>query len=218
MRPATSLTGRRALHSRRRKADGQNEKRLDARLRRGRHCEYARVASADQRSTVEVERLTNYVIGRVLKENNRFGLGVLATGVERSLTLEALRDLIPNRAYVAGGDGYFYIDSGLCPTKACGGKSATDFADYTDLGRRNSLNLGVRNPHDPCNPRLIASVRQSLDSDKEWVIHGKLSGGRRSHRPEVQPQRRIREYHREQVTPVGSSRQLDPLADIRIIS
>jgi hypothetical protein len=85
--------------------------------------EYARVVKNDQRSRVEVEPLTNYVVGRVLKDKDRYGFGLLTTGVERDLTLPALHNLLPKRAYVAGGDGYVY-----------------------------------------------------LDSDKEWVVHGKLSG------------------------------------------
>ncbi len=73
--------------------------------------EYAKTLQADQRFRVEVEPLTNYFVGRVLKEKNRGGFGFLATGVQRDLSLPALRDLLPGRAYVAGGDGYFYLDS-----------------------------------------------------------------------------------------------------------
>jgi hypothetical protein len=73
--------------------------------------EYADVAQADQRSTVEVEPLTNYFVGRVLKEKNRGGLGLLATGVQRDLRNPALRDLLPEQAYVGGVDGYYYLDS-----------------------------------------------------------------------------------------------------------
>ncbi len=72
--------------------------------------EYAGIANGGRRSKVEVEPLTNYMVGRVLKEKNRGGVGFLTTGVERDLTLPALRDVLPNRAYLAGTDGYFYLD------------------------------------------------------------------------------------------------------------
>ncbi|MBI2150959.1 MAG: hypothetical protein HYU27_10210, partial [Acidobacteria bacterium] len=72
---------------------------------------YADVAKDSRRSRVEVEPLTNYFVGRVLKEKNRAGFGLLTTGVERDLTLPALRDFLPKRAYLAGADAYFYLDS-----------------------------------------------------------------------------------------------------------
>jgi hypothetical protein len=73
--------------------------------------EYADVVNDGERSGVEVEPLTNYLVGRVLKEKDRFGFGLLATGVERDLSQPELRDLLPERAYVGGGDGYYYLDS-----------------------------------------------------------------------------------------------------------
>jgi len=48
---------------------------------------------------------------RLERRRNRGGFGFLATGVQRDLSLPALRDLLPGSAYVAGGDGYFYLDS-----------------------------------------------------------------------------------------------------------
>jgi hypothetical protein len=38
-------------------------------------------------------------------------VGLLTTAVERDLRLPALRDLLPQRAQIAGGDGYWYLDS-----------------------------------------------------------------------------------------------------------
>ena len=73
--------------------------------------QYADVSTQDQQSKVEVEPLTNYMVTRVLHETNRAGMGFLATSVERDLRLPALRDLLPQRAHVAGADGYWFLDS-----------------------------------------------------------------------------------------------------------
>jgi len=73
--------------------------------------EYADTVRSSERSRIEVEPLTNYVVGRVLKEKNRGGFGFLTTGVERDLSLPALRDYLPNRAYMAGTDAYYYLDN-----------------------------------------------------------------------------------------------------------
>jgi hypothetical protein len=77
---------------------------LDVRSRRGRWAEYADISNNQQRSRTEIEPLTNYAVGRVLKEKNRGGVGFLTTGVERDLSLAALRDVLPNRAYLTGAD------------------------------------------------------------------------------------------------------------------
>jgi hypothetical protein len=73
--------------------------------------EFADVVQDDHQSRVEVEPLTNYFVGRVLKEKKRVGVGFLATGVQRDLSDPALRDLLPSQAYTAGMDGYYYLDS-----------------------------------------------------------------------------------------------------------
>ena len=73
--------------------------------------ESADVSKADQRSRAEVEPLTNYFVGRVLKESGRWGMGFLTTGVERKFEVPTLRDFLPERAHVAGADAYWYIDS-----------------------------------------------------------------------------------------------------------
>lgn len=75
--------------------------------------EYARVATEGQRSRTEVEPLTNYVAGRLFKEfaGGRSGLGTLFTSVNRDLRDAALKERVPGRAYVAGVDGYHFLDS-----------------------------------------------------------------------------------------------------------
>jgi len=73
--------------------------------------ESADVVTQGQNSKTEVEPLTNYFVARVLKESNRAGIGLLATSVERSFKLPLLRDLLPERAHVAGFDAYWYLDS-----------------------------------------------------------------------------------------------------------
>jgi hypothetical protein len=73
--------------------------------------EYADVMSDDKHTTEEVEPLTNYFVARVLKEKKRGGFGFLATGVQRDLAQPELRDMLPGRAYVAGMDGYYFLDS-----------------------------------------------------------------------------------------------------------
>jgi hypothetical protein len=72
--------------------------------------EFADVVQDDQQSRVEVEPLTNYFVGRVLKEKNRGGIGFLTTGVRRDLSQQSLYDTLPGQAYVLGSDGYYYLD------------------------------------------------------------------------------------------------------------
>jgi hypothetical protein len=73
--------------------------------------EYARTVLGNEESNVEVEPLTNYFVFRVLKEKKRGGIGMLTTGVQRSLGETALRDRLPEQAYVSGMDAYYYLDS-----------------------------------------------------------------------------------------------------------
>jgi uncharacterized protein DUF5916/cellulose/xylan binding protein with CBM9 domain len=73
--------------------------------------EYAGIMKDGRRSNLQVEPLTNYFVGRVLKEKDRGGFGFLTTGAQRDLSVPELRDQLPARAFVAGGDGYFYLDS-----------------------------------------------------------------------------------------------------------
>ncbi len=73
--------------------------------------ESADVLNQGRRSEVEVEPLTNYMVGRVLKEGRRAGVGFLTTAVQRDLQFPSLRDLLPRRAHIAGGDAYWFLDS-----------------------------------------------------------------------------------------------------------
>jgi hypothetical protein len=73
--------------------------------------EFAEVMQSGSRSKAEVEPLTNYFVGRVLKEKGRGGIGFLSTAVQRDLSDPALKDMLVDQAYVAGADGYFYLDS-----------------------------------------------------------------------------------------------------------
>jgi hypothetical protein len=73
--------------------------------------EFADVSTAGIRSRTEVEPLTNYAVGRVLKETRRGGVGFLTTAVERDLRTAELRDLLSSRAHIAGADAYWYLDS-----------------------------------------------------------------------------------------------------------
>lgn len=73
--------------------------------------EYAKLADGGTRSQSEVEPLTNYFVTRVLREKRRGGVGFLVTGVQRDFRLAALRDQLPQQAYVAGTDGYVFLDS-----------------------------------------------------------------------------------------------------------
>src|SRR5206468_10526745 len=72
------------------------------------------VSDTGQRSRTEVEPLTNYFAGRVLKEfrGGRSGIGALVTGVNRQLRDPGLTDLLPGHADVVGVDGYQFLDSG----------------------------------------------------------------------------------------------------------
>jgi hypothetical protein len=74
--------------------------------------EHAQVQAGGLRSAPEIEPLTNYVVARAHREvaSGRAGFGALATGVMRDLRTQALSDLIVSQAYVAGLDGYVFLD------------------------------------------------------------------------------------------------------------
>jgi hypothetical protein len=60
----------------------------------------------------EVEPLTHYFVGRVHREWKRAGVGFLTTAVQRGLgDGGALAERIVDQAYVAGVDGYSFLDS-----------------------------------------------------------------------------------------------------------
>jgi hypothetical protein len=73
--------------------------------------EYSQVASEFPRHEVEAEPLTNNFVGRMHRElGPRGGLGGIGTMVARDLRTTPLSDRLPGQAYVAGGDGYWFID------------------------------------------------------------------------------------------------------------
>ncbi len=74
--------------------------------------EFARRADGSSLSRVEVEPLTNYFVGRARRElSRRAAIGFLGTAVNRSPSSDALGELLPTQAYVAGVDGHFFLDS-----------------------------------------------------------------------------------------------------------
>jgi hypothetical protein len=74
--------------------------------------EYAQTFTSALRDETEVEPLTNYFVGRVQREiGRRAAVGLLTTAVNRDLRTPALHDLLPGQAYVAGTDGYYFLDS-----------------------------------------------------------------------------------------------------------
>jgi hypothetical protein len=73
--------------------------------------ESARTQSARLASRAVVEPLTNYAVARVQRDiGRRAGLGLLSTAVNRQLTTQALRDGLVASAYIAGADGYVFLD------------------------------------------------------------------------------------------------------------
>lgn len=75
--------------------------------------EYANTETDGTRSRTEVEPLTNYFAGRLLKEfgAGRSGIGTLVTSVNHQFQDPALKDLLTRRANVVGVDGYHFLDS-----------------------------------------------------------------------------------------------------------
>jgi hypothetical protein len=73
--------------------------------------ESARVADGDSRSRVEVEPLSHYFAGRATRDfGQRGGAGILATSVIRSLNTGSLKERLPERATVIGGDAHLFFD------------------------------------------------------------------------------------------------------------
>ena len=64
----------------------------------------------DLRSEIEVEPLTNYMVGRAQREIGRGAVGMLATAVNRDLRTPALQSYLPAQAYVGGLDGHYFLD------------------------------------------------------------------------------------------------------------
>jgi hypothetical protein len=74
-------------------------------------AESARLSDGTREWSEEIEPFTNYLVARVKRDLPRGGFGFLATDVERDLRTPALGDLLVNRATVAGGDGYLFLDA-----------------------------------------------------------------------------------------------------------
>jgi hypothetical protein len=72
--------------------------------------EYAQLANGAERSKTEVEPLTNYFVGRVMRDGNRAGFGLLATTTSRDTSSSDLRSRQVDQAVVAGIDGYTFLD------------------------------------------------------------------------------------------------------------
>ena len=72
--------------------------------------ERARWADGDERGRQEVEPLTNYFVLRAHRDRTRAGYGALATAVNRDLGDPLLAAQIARSAYVAGLDGYVFLD------------------------------------------------------------------------------------------------------------
>jgi hypothetical protein len=73
--------------------------------------ERARVVTDGGNGDIEIEPLSNYLVGRAQREVGRAGLGFLATAVNRDLRQPSLRATLPVGAYVAGADGHFFLDA-----------------------------------------------------------------------------------------------------------
>ena len=58
-----------------------------------------------------VEPATNYFVGRVQREFTRGGVGFLTTSVLRDLDTPLLTNELTSRAFVFGGDAYYFLDS-----------------------------------------------------------------------------------------------------------
>jgi hypothetical protein len=58
-----------------------------------------------------VEPATNYFVARVQREFARGGVGFLTTSVLRDLDTPLLNDELTRRAFVFGGDAYYFLDS-----------------------------------------------------------------------------------------------------------
>jgi hypothetical protein len=74
----------------------------------GRETARVRTGLVSDRTTVEP--LTNYFAARLQRTlGARAGIGLITTMVSRQLDSPVLADALADRAYVAGGDGYFFL-------------------------------------------------------------------------------------------------------------
>ena len=127
--------------------------------------EHARTTSGTRRSRAEVEPLTNYLVGRVQREKGRSGVGFLTTGVQRDLRDPALRDSLTRQAYVAGMDGYLFLDSrrDWVVTGKLSGSHVNGSAQAIDLLQRAPQHYFQR----PDAPRL--ERRPGVTSMRGWT-------------------------------------------------
>ena len=59
-----------------------------------------------------VEPMTNYAVVRLQRDiGRRAGVGMLATAVNRRITTPVVNATLPDNAYVAGADGYLFLDA-----------------------------------------------------------------------------------------------------------
>ena len=72
--------------------------------------ERARHATGSALDRTLVEPATNYFVARVQREFARGGAGFLTTSVIRNLDTALLKDELTSRAFVFGGDAYYFLD------------------------------------------------------------------------------------------------------------
>ena len=74
--------------------------------------EKAPTQTAFVRGEAVVEPMTNYGVVRLQRDiGRRAGVGMLATTVNRRITTPAVNATLPDNAYVAGADGYLFLDA-----------------------------------------------------------------------------------------------------------
>ena len=73
--------------------------------------ERARHVTGPTLNRTPVEPTTNYFVARVQREFARGGAGFLTTSVVRDLDTTLLKDELTSRAFVFGGDAYYFLDS-----------------------------------------------------------------------------------------------------------
>ncbi len=137
--------------------------------------ERARVFNESVASRRAVEPLTNYLIARVQRDFARGGAGVLATSVNRKLETDELRDLLPSRAVVFGGDAYYFFDrkkDWVVTGKLSGSRVSGSRAAMTELQRASQ-----RYFHRPDAPQVsFDTTRTSLSGYAGRVNFNRNSG------------------------------------------
>jgi len=74
--------------------------------------ERAPTETAFVRGKAVVEPMTNYAVVRLQRDiGRRAGVGMLATAVNRRITTPLVNATLPDHAFVAGGDGYLFLDA-----------------------------------------------------------------------------------------------------------